>query len=180
MKRITLLVALFVFSLGAYAQECNEENEYCEPESYCGDGILDEGEQCDDGNDDNGDGCSAVCLIEGGDEGCTPGYWKQSHHFDSWPLPYTPDTPFGSVFEDAFPGKTLLEVMWTGGGGKIALGRHTVAALLNSASEGVDYPISEADVINMFNDVYPSDKKWKYNKKKKGFEEANEQGCPLN
>ncbi|OGY45369.1 MAG: hypothetical protein A3A24_02245 [Candidatus Buchananbacteria bacterium RIFCSPLOWO2_01_FULL_46_12] len=30
----------------------------------CGDGILDEGEQCDDGNFVDGDGCSAECSVE--------------------------------------------------------------------------------------------------------------------
>jgi len=32
---------------------------------FCGDGKVDEGEQCDDGNNLNGDGCSATCTIEG-------------------------------------------------------------------------------------------------------------------
>lgn len=34
--------------------------------AYCGDDILDEeyGEQCDDGNNDNGDGCDFRCRIE--------------------------------------------------------------------------------------------------------------------
>jgi cysteine-rich repeat protein len=31
---------------------------------YCGDDIMDEGEQCDDGNTDDGDGCSGLCEIE--------------------------------------------------------------------------------------------------------------------
>jgi cysteine-rich repeat protein len=30
----------------------------------CGDGILQDGEQCDDGNTDSGDGCSSSCQIE--------------------------------------------------------------------------------------------------------------------
>ncbi len=33
--------------------------------SYCGDGVQDAGEQCDDGNNVNFDGCSAVCTNEG-------------------------------------------------------------------------------------------------------------------
>ena len=28
----------------------------------CGDGVLDQGEQCDDGNRMSGDGCNALCL----------------------------------------------------------------------------------------------------------------------
>lgn len=31
---------------------------------YCGDNHLDEGEQCDDGNNEDYDGCSATCTIE--------------------------------------------------------------------------------------------------------------------
>lgn len=36
---------------------------------YCGDGHLDAGEQCDDGNNRSGDGCSASCTTEGGGGG---------------------------------------------------------------------------------------------------------------
>jgi cysteine-rich repeat protein len=32
---------------------------------FCGDAMLDDGEQCDDGNTTDGDGCSALCEIEG-------------------------------------------------------------------------------------------------------------------
>ena len=34
------------------------------PEAVCGNGIMEDGEQCDDGNTDDGDGCSALCVIE--------------------------------------------------------------------------------------------------------------------
>ncbi|MEM7154035.1 MAG: fibrinogen-like YCDxxxxGGGW domain-containing protein [Myxococcota bacterium] len=34
-----------------------------EPKSVCGDGMLDDGEECDDGNDDPHDGCIADCVI---------------------------------------------------------------------------------------------------------------------
>jgi cysteine-rich repeat protein len=34
-------------------------------QSFCGDGVLDPGEQCDDGNVGSGDGCSAACRLEG-------------------------------------------------------------------------------------------------------------------
>lgn len=113
----------------------------------------------------------------GGGEGCTPGYWKQDQHFDSWPAPYTPNTLFSDVFEDAFPGLTLLDVASQGGGGLNALGRHTVAALLNGASAGVDYDLTAADVIAAFNAVFPGGD---YDGLKDEFEGFNEQGCPLN
>lgn len=111
-----------------------------------------------------------------GGQGCTPGYWKQSQHFANWPAPYTPDTPFGSVFSDAFPGATLLDVVSQGGGGLNALGRHTVAALLNGHSGDVAYDMTAADVIAAFNAAYASGD---YEAQKNIFEGFNEQGCPL-
>jgi hypothetical protein len=116
-------------------------------------------------------------IPTGGGEGCTPGYWKQSQHFDSWTAPYAPTTLFSDVFEDAFPGKTLLDVLNLGGGGLNALGRHTVAALLNAASGGVDYDLTTTEVINAFNAVFPGGD---YEGQKNIFAGFNEQGCPLN
>jgi uncharacterized repeat protein (TIGR01451 family) len=118
-----------------------------------------------------------VDCPRGGGEGCTPGYWKQPHHFDSW-ISYTPDTQFSGVFEDAFPGMTLLEVLKQGGGGLKAMGRHTVAALLN-ADSGVSYDFTTQQIIEMFNDVHPGTKT-EYNQIKDTLSEFNEQGCPLN
>jgi cysteine-rich repeat protein len=37
---------------------------YCQEPVGCGDDIIDSGEQCDDGNADSGDGCSATCQTE--------------------------------------------------------------------------------------------------------------------
>jgi hypothetical protein len=113
----------------------------------------------------------------GGGEGCTPGYWKAPQHHDSWTAPYTPSTLFSDVFEDAFPGMTLLQVLNQGGGGLNALGRHTVAALLNAASGGVDYDFTTTEVINAFNAVFPGGD---YEGQKNIFAGFNEQGCPLN
>ncbi len=119
------------------------------------------------------------CMREGGDEGCTPGYWKQEQHFDSWPAPYTPDMLFSDVFEDAFPGMTLVDVAANGGGGLDALGRHTVAALLNGASDGVNYEFTDEEVIHMFNDLFPGTED-EFDALKDTFEYNNELGCPLN
>ena len=111
----------------------------------------------------------------GGGEGCTPGYWKQSQHFGNW-TGYTPGQLFSSVFSDAFPGMTLLQVLGQGGGGLKALGRHTVAALLNAASGGVDSGYTTAEVIAAFNAAYASGS---YDALHAEFAAANEQGCPL-
>ena len=46
--------------------QCGTPNiNYSDPRcTACGDGTVDPGEQCDDGNNNNGDGCSATCDIE--------------------------------------------------------------------------------------------------------------------
>jgi hypothetical protein len=116
--------------------------------------------------------------VEGPDDegfaGCTPGFWRQDQHFEFWTAPYTPGTMFGSVFTDAFPGQTLLNVVEMGGGGLEALGRHTVAALLNAASPDVDYGMTPADVIAAFNAAVASGD---YETQKDIFEGYNERGC---
>jgi hypothetical protein len=122
---------------------------------------------------------AALCTPPAGGEGCTPGYWKQEHHFDSW-VGYSPNQLFSSVFEDAFPGMTLLQVLQQGGGGLKALGRHTVAALLNaSAGSGVEYEFTTAEVIQAFNNTYPAVGAG-YEIQKNIFAQENERGCPLN
>ncbi|MFT4517927.1 MAG: hypothetical protein ACI9JM_000304 [Halioglobus sp.] len=125
--------------------------------------------------------CGLIEPPTGGGEGCTPGFWKQRQHFNAWlNPPYAPNTQFSDVFENAFPGKTLLQVLKQGGGGVKALGRHTVAALLNSATEDVSYDVgSPAGVIAAFNAVYPGSK-GEYNALKNQFAGFNEQGCPIN
>ena len=69
-----------------------------------------------------------ACDHGGGGQGCSPGYWKQSHHFDSWQV-YAPTDSFETVFGvDAFPGDpTLVDVLSQGGGQVNALGRQAVA-----------------------------------------------------
>lgn len=114
---------------------------------------------------------------EDGDEGCTPGYWKQDHHYDSW-MGYSPSDDFDTVFGvDAFsPDITLGEALELKGGKINALARHAVAALLNATSGDVDYKYSEAEVIDMVQKAVESgDYEWAKDK----LEEANEYGCPL-
>jgi hypothetical protein len=105
-------------------------------------------------------------------EGCGVGYWK--NHTRAWPRPYTPDTLFDDVFEETFPDKTLLDVLEQGGGGLHALGRQTVAALLNAASGDIHYRFTERAVVEMFNDASPDGT---VELLKKRFEFFNEMGC---
>jgi hypothetical protein len=113
-----------------------------------------------------------------GNDGCTPGYWKQEHHYGNWAEGYTPETPFDDVFEDSFPGMSLVEVLRQGGGGLNALGRHVVAGLLNAASDKVAYELTASYVIERFNEVYPASKQ-DYNGLKDMLEYYNERHCPL-
>lgn len=92
--------------------------------------------------------------------GRTPGYWKQEQWFGKWPAPYLPTdrgsekaTLFNSVFArtTGYPGKTLLEVLRMDGGGRDAVARHIVAAVLN-ARAGLTLPnvLSVATVIDIW------------------------------
>jgi hypothetical protein len=118
----------------------------------------------------------------GGAEGCTPGYWKQDHHFDSWQV-YAPTDSFNAVFGITGPfadSLTLLGALQQGGGGINALGRHAVAALLGSVHSGVDYGLTEAEVIEKTKAAYESGIATQIEGTKNVFAALNEKGCPLN
>ena len=110
-------------------------------------------------------------------QGCSPGYWKQPQHFGSYPtnLGVYPDTLFVTVFGvDAFPGKSLLQVLSTGGGGLTAMGRIMVGAYLNSATiNGFPYTPSQviADFVSAYNSKNYGAMQSKY--------EALQDPCPL-
>jgi hypothetical protein len=110
-------------------------------------------------------------------EGCTPGYWKQTQHFDSWCTDYAPTDLYKDVFgvTPSFGDLTLLQVLKQGGGGEIALARHAVAALLN-ACYSLDF-YSPSEVISMVQGAYASGD---FESAKNILEYANELGCPLN
>jgi hypothetical protein len=111
-----------------------------------------------------------------GDEGCTPGFWKQSQHFDSWTGFATTDK-FEAVFGVNVPGDpTLLQALNAGGGGINALERHAVAALLNASSPDVDYPLTVSEVIA---NVQAAIANGTIEQTKNEFESFNELGCPL-
>jgi hypothetical protein len=115
-----------------------------------------------------------------GGEGCTPGFWKQPQHFDSWTV-YSPSDSFEAVFgRDAFAGSpTLLQVLEQGGGGLNALGRHSVAGLLNAVSPDVDYAFTSSEVIAMFQDAFDSGDPSVIEATKDRLDAANNGGCTL-
>ena len=140
---------------------------------------------------------TAVCRSF---EGCTPGYWRQPHHFDSWPDEYEPTDLFCDVFglnasgeaapapgaECAFPGLTLLDVITLAGSADPGpnqlnnLGRHAVAALLNATTASVEYDLTQQEVIGLFDATYPQAEANDYQPLHFLFANLNELGCPLN
>jgi hypothetical protein len=113
-----------------------------------------------------------------GGQGCTPGYWKQRQHFDSWPDGYETTDKYDIVFGvSARPLRTLLQALGLGGGGERALARHATAALLNAANDDVNYAYTVDEVIAMVQAAYESAQ---YEPTKDLFETENERGCPLN
>jgi hypothetical protein len=125
---------------------------------------------------------------EDGFEGCTPGFWKQDQHFDSWPSGYSPTDTVDSVFDlptslSSFADDTLVSALGGGGGPGITgaaeiLLRAGVAAVLNAAS--VDYPLSEAAVISMVNTALASENRDTMLATAATLDNNNNLGCPLN
>ena len=179
---------------GTDAQSVDYKVSLCarclEEEPICGDNVVNRTEEECDGTDD--EACPGECQEDCtcpdlGDEGCTPGYWKQEQHFDSWPTDYDPRVyvvTFYDVFEKTitimwsekgkpFPveNPTLLQALEANGGGDSELARHGVAALLSALNPDVAYPLSAAEVIAEVQAEYPDTAK---------LVRYNELGCPLN
>ena len=130
-----------------------------------------------------------LCTPPTGNEGCTPGYWKQEQHFDNWTAPYTPDTLFEDVFADPnnlIPDDTtLLDALEFGGGpgaegAARILARAAVASLLNAASPDVDFTMSVADVIADVNAALASGNRQTMLDLAGDLDADNNLGCPLN
>lgn len=120
------------------------------------------------------------------DFGCTPGYWKQSQHFDSWEF-YTPNQlvcdvftcPAGLELKNGTPlaSATLLQALNSGGGGLDALLRHAIAALLNGEASVCEW--DEDEVIVLTNGAIAGNRR-AMEVVKNLFEAENEEDCPLN
>jgi cysteine-rich repeat protein len=62
------------------AGEPSGHDSGADPVSFCGNGELEPGEQCDDGNRQNGDGCSSECRIEMRSDPELPGCSRVQRH----------------------------------------------------------------------------------------------------
>ncbi|TVR56170.1 MAG: hypothetical protein EA421_04335 [Gemmatimonadales bacterium] len=114
------------------------------------------------------------CELPPAGEGCTPGFWRQPHHFDQW-VGYAPGDSYAAVFGVDRDG-SLIDNVTARGGGENALARHSVAALLNAASPDVDYDLTVDEVIAAVQDAFASGDFEAIKDRLEGF---NEQGCPL-
>lgn len=131
---------------------------------------------------------AALSLLPTPPEGCTPGYWKQEQHFDSW-VGYSPDDDFEYVFgcpitiRWSMRGKpanvsnpNLLQALQAKGGGESALARHAVAGLLNAANPDISYPRTEAQIKTMVCNALPGGDIEGTKNRLAGW---NEEFCPL-
>ena len=120
-----------------------------------------------------------------GVEGCTLGYWKVPQHHDSWPWPYTTLSGLQATFgANAFNETFLAALNYKGGagvdGGKRILLKQAVASLLNSASGGVEFPLTTAEVIGMTTFALNSGDRDVMLSLAATLDAYNNQGCPLN
>ncbi|PVV85115.1 hypothetical protein [Dehalogenimonas alkenigignens] len=99
----------------------------------------------------------------GDGQGLSPGFWKT--HPDAWTgTGYSTGDPLGGIFDLGDFGNlgdsTLLEALNFGGSGEYGwaktLLRQAVAALLNAAYFGVDYGMSEQNIIDEVNSALAS------------------------
>lgn len=93
---------------------CNDECQWEEVyEPYCGNGVLDEGEACDDGNTENGDGCDNECQTEASGGGSASSVRGQTgprtlletgpdDDTGSEPVPATEETVIAACEEDTY------------------------------------------------------------------------------
>jgi hypothetical protein len=124
---------------------------------------------------------TAMLNCSAGNQGCTPGYWK--NHTDAW-VGYTPTTLVSAVFSNAGPyaGDTLLQALHLKGGPGVdgaeqILLRAAVSALLNSTS--VNYPLTTAEVINMTDNALATGDRATIISVAAELDALNNLGCPL-
>ena len=117
----------------------------------------------------------------GGGEGCTPGFWKTKPHQDDWAnTAYDQSQLFDDVFgSDPGTGLTLLEAVGLKGNSLNSLIRHAVAGILNATHDDVDYDLTAAEVIAIFQDGVKDGGVHDLASAKGLLQGLNEQGCEI-
>lgn len=131
-----------------------------------------------------------------GEEGCTPGYWK--NHTDNWfedegvaiPTTWLLSSPkVGFVTTSALAGDTLLDALGYKGGSGAAgaeriLMRAAASAWLNAAHEGLGYPYRRYGgvypIVPTVNAAIASGDRATMLEVAATLDAANNLGCPLN
>ncbi len=124
-----------------------------------------------------------------GNQGCTPGYWK--NHADSWPATgHSTAASVQSVFASAaaYPaigGASLIEALGFKGGSGVEGGarnllRAAVAGLLDASHPGVDYPRAPAALIADVDAALAGGDRDTMLALASAIDRDNNLGCPLN
>ena len=109
-----------------------------------------------------------------GDDGCTPGFWK--NHTNVW-HGFAPGALFNTVFGVSYnPTLTLQGALKLEGGGFAALARHAAAALLNAAQPDVDYGLSQSQIISQVQQAFATNNP---EPTKNLFDTLNNAGCSI-
>ena len=120
---------------------------------------------------------------ETGNEGCTPGFWK--NHPEEWPIPNrTLEEVYNVPYAFGLDNNTLRQALSFQGGPGLAgmarnLLRHSVAGLLNILHPDIEYPLTEGQVINRTNTALNSGSRAQMEAQKNEFASFNRRGCPL-
>ena len=152
--------------------------------------------------------CTAAAMLASpahatniGDEGCTPGYWK--NHTDSWQetgslSPNTPLTfdhsatdnipPFAPSSDDLNADgstDTFLDALYFKGGPGLVgaeriLFRAAVASWLNASNEGVGFPLRRKDFVPEVNAAIATGDRQTMIDYASYLDGLNNLGCPLN
>jgi hypothetical protein len=143
------------------------------------------------------------CPVQppGGDEGCTPGFWKNNadkHDASAWCILFDPNMHISDVFDLNEPlviftggnpkklssyitNPTLLQALDANGGGVNAMIRHGIAAMLNACSDCVNYPNNNPfEIIMMIEDALNGEQgALTVDELHSLFAGWNESGCPI-
>ena len=132
-----------------------------------------------------------VAAVTTGNQGCTPGYWK--NHTDNWEE-YSPTTKVGMLFGSTIPqaNDTFLQALNYGGGSDIngarqILLRAAVASTLNAAHEGLGFawrrfsgPPAPSGFVAVVKNLLAGTDRAAMISYAAQLDKLNNSGCPLN